>query len=70
MASRNTLHIEVVTADRELYNGEAEFVALAQFHQSVERFLAPCRRNLNLVLIREIVFTLPLGFDDDLSGIR
>ena len=28
MASRNTLHIEVVTADRELYNGEAEFVSV------------------------------------------
>jgi F-type H+-transporting ATPase subunit epsilon len=27
MASRNTLHIEVVTADRELYNGEAEFIS-------------------------------------------
>jgi F-type H+-transporting ATPase subunit epsilon len=27
MASRNTLHVEVVTAERELYNGEAELVS-------------------------------------------
>ncbi|GAC1358737.1 MAG: F0F1 ATP synthase subunit epsilon [Ktedonobacteraceae bacterium] len=26
MATRNTLHVEVVTAERELYNGEAEIV--------------------------------------------
>lgn len=26
MATRNTLHVEVVTAERELYNGEAETV--------------------------------------------
>jgi len=27
MASRNTLHVEVVTAERELYNGEADLVS-------------------------------------------
>jgi len=27
MASRNTLHVEVVTAERELYNGEADMVS-------------------------------------------
>jgi len=27
MATRNTLHIEVVTAERELYNGEADLVS-------------------------------------------
>ena len=27
MASRNTLHVEVVTAERELYNGEASMVS-------------------------------------------
>jgi F-type H+-transporting ATPase subunit epsilon len=27
MATRNTLHVEVVTADRELYNGEANLVS-------------------------------------------
>ncbi len=27
MATRNTLHVEVVTAERELYNGEANFVS-------------------------------------------
>lgn len=27
MATRNTLHVEVVTAERELYNGEAEMVS-------------------------------------------
>jgi F-type H+-transporting ATPase subunit epsilon len=26
MATRNTLHVEVVTAERELYNGEADIV--------------------------------------------
>ena len=26
MATRNTLHVEVVTAERELYNGEADEV--------------------------------------------
>jgi F-type H+-transporting ATPase subunit epsilon len=26
MATRNTLHVEVVTAERELYNGEADMV--------------------------------------------
>ncbi|HLQ28307.1 MAG TPA: F0F1 ATP synthase subunit epsilon [Ktedonobacteraceae bacterium] len=27
MATRNTLHVEVVTAERELYNGEADMVS-------------------------------------------
>jgi F-type H+-transporting ATPase subunit epsilon len=27
MATRNTLHVEVVTAERELYNGEADIVS-------------------------------------------
>jgi F-type H+-transporting ATPase subunit epsilon len=27
MATRNTLHVEVVTAERELYNGEADLVS-------------------------------------------
>ncbi len=27
MATRNTLHVEVVTAERELYNGEANLVS-------------------------------------------
>ena len=27
MASRNTLHVEVVTAERELYSGEADLVS-------------------------------------------
>jgi F-type H+-transporting ATPase subunit epsilon len=27
MATRNTLHVEIVTAERELYNGEAEMVS-------------------------------------------
>src|ERR1700686_2493635 len=27
MANRNTLHVEVVTAERELYNGEADMVS-------------------------------------------
>jgi F-type H+-transporting ATPase subunit epsilon len=27
MAARNTLHVEVVTAERELYNGEADLVS-------------------------------------------
>jgi F-type H+-transporting ATPase subunit epsilon len=27
MASRNTLHVEIVTAERELYNGEADMVS-------------------------------------------
>ena len=26
MATQNTLHVEVVTAERELYNGEANIV--------------------------------------------
>ena len=28
MATRNTLHVEVVTAERELYNGEADVVSV------------------------------------------
>ncbi len=28
MATRNTLHVEVVTAERELYNGEADMVSV------------------------------------------
>ena len=50
MATRNTLHVEVVTAERELYNGEADAVnvpgsegqlGILPRHAALLAFLAP-----------------------------
>ncbi len=57
MATRNTLHVEVVTAERELYSGEADMVSapgsegrlgILPRHAALLAFLAPGALNIRL----------------------
>src|SRR5437016_11358309 len=70
MATRNTLHVEVVTAERELYNGEATLVSapgsegqlgILPRHAALLTTLAPGELSIRLAGAEETVFVSP-GF--------
>lgn len=65
MASRNTLHVEVVTAERELYSGEADLVSapgsegrlgILPRHAPLLAFLAPGELRIELQGAEEPLF--------------
>ncbi|GHO92442.1 ATP synthase epsilon chain [Reticulibacter mediterranei] len=65
MASRNTLHVEVVTAERELYNGEADMVSapgaegrlgILPRHAALLTFLTPGELRITLRDAEEPLF--------------
>jgi F-type H+-transporting ATPase subunit epsilon len=65
MASRNTLHVEVVTAERELYNGEADMVSapgaegrlgILPRHAALLTFLTPGELRITLRDAEEPIF--------------
>jgi F-type H+-transporting ATPase subunit epsilon len=65
MASRNTLHVEVVTAERELYNGEADMVSapgaegrlgILPRHAALLTFLTPGELRITLHDAEEPLF--------------
>src|SRR5258708_514362 len=65
MATRNTLHVEVVTAERELYNGEADIVSapgsegrmgILPQHAPLLAFLAPGALRITLRGEEEALF--------------
>jgi F-type H+-transporting ATPase subunit epsilon len=65
MATRNTLHVEVVTAEQELYNGEADMVSapgtegrmgILPQHAALLTFLAPGALNIKLRGEEETLF--------------
>ena len=65
MATRNTLHVEVVTAERELYNGEADLVsvpgsegrmAILPRHAALLTTLAPGELTIKLAGAEEPLF--------------
>ncbi len=65
MATRNTLHVEVVTAERELYNGEADMISvpgsegrlgILPRHAPLLAFLAPGALQISLRGEEEAIF--------------
>ena len=65
MATRNTLHVEVVTAERELYNGEADMVSapgsegrlgILPRHAALLTTLMPGELNIKLAGAEEPLF--------------
>src|SRR2546421_4180449 len=65
MATRNTLHVEVVTAERELYNGEADIVSapgsegrlgILPRHAALLTMLKPGELNIKLNGAEEPIF--------------
>ena len=65
MATRNTLHVEIVTAERELYNGEADLVSapgsegrlgILPRHAALLTTLSPGALNIKLGDTEEPIF--------------